>query len=270
MSAAPLSRQDRRDDRLDWLCAHLATTRFLPVPPPELMTCGDGDYRAIGAEFLGHFVRRAGLDPTERVLDLGCGIGRMTVPLTQYLAETARYEGVDVDAAAIAWCARAITPVYPQFTFRHLDVIHPLYNPAGTLAAEHAALPFASASFDVVLLVSVLTHLDRAAVRRYAAEIARVLAPGGRCFATAFLLNGPARAGIATGSARPAFPDRPEETVLHADPEAPLAAVAHDEDALLASFLAAGLRRRRPAAYGTWSGRKGGASFQDICVFERG
>nr|WP_232818532.1 hypothetical protein [Elioraea thermophila] len=121
-----------------------------------------------------------------------------------------------------------------------------------------------------MLLVSVLAHLDLSAVRRYAAEIARVLAPGGRCFATAFLLNGPSRAGIACGTARPAFPDRPEEKVLHADADAPLAAVAFDEDALLAAFLAAGLRRRRPAAYGTWSGRRGGVSFQDICVFERG
>jgi SAM-dependent methyltransferase len=256
--------------RLDWLCAHLVTNRFLPVPPPELMTCGDGDYRAIGAEFLGHFVRRAALEPTDRVLDLGCGIGRMAVPLTQYLDETARYEGIDVDAAAIEWCARSITPVYPCFAFRHLDVAHPLYNSAGTLAAEAVELPFPAASFDVVLLVSVLTHLDHAALRRYAAEVARVLAPGGRCFATAFLLNGPARAGIATGAARPAFPDRPEAAVLHANPEAPLAAVAYDEDALLAAFLAGGLRRRRPAAYGTWSGRKGGVSFQDICVFERG
>jgi SAM-dependent methyltransferase len=270
VSAASLRRQGGQYDRLDWLCDQLARNRFLPAPPPELMTCGDGDFRAIGAEFLGHFVRLAGLAPTDRVLDLGCGVGRMAVPLTQYLGETARYEGVDVDVAAIEWCSRTITQVYSQFTFRHLDVVHPLYNPAGTLTAETLALPCPAASVDVVLLVSVLTHLDLPAVRRYGAEIARVLAPGGRCFATAFLLNGPARAGIATGAARPAFPDRPDERVLSADPAAPLAAVAFDEDALLAAFLAAGLRRRRPAAYGTWSGRKGGVSFQDICVFERG
>lgn len=270
MSPLPAHAGADRGDRLDWLCSALAANRFLPVPPPELMTCGDGDYRAIGAEFLGHFVRRAGLAPTDRVLDLGCGVGRMAVPLTQYLGEAALYEGTDVDAAAIAWCGRTITPVYPRFTFRHLDVAHPLYNPAGRLAAETLALPYPAAQFDVVLLVSVLTHLDLPAVRRYAAEIARVLAPGGRCFATAFLLNGPARAGIATGAARPAFPDQPEARVLFADRAAPLAAVAFDEDALLAAFLAAGLRRRRPAAYGTWSGRKGGVSFQDICVFERG
>nr|WP_232818547.1 hypothetical protein [Elioraea thermophila] len=55
----------------------------------------------------------------------------MAIPLTRYLSEQGSYEGLDVDAAAIAWCARTITPVYPSFRFRHLAVAHPLYNPNG-------------------------------------------------------------------------------------------------------------------------------------------
>lgn len=261
------ARQD--EAALDALAAQLARNRFMPVPPPSLMLCGDGDFRAIGAEFLLHFVRRGGLMPSERVLDIGCGVGRMALPLTQYL-ESGSYHGIDVSAAAIAWCAGTITPVYPAFTFAQIDVAHPLYNPRGAIAAEEVRLPVADGSADFVALVSVLTHLDDAAVGRYAREIKRVLAPGGRCFATAFLLNGPSRAGIARGAARPPFPDLPEAKILYADPEAPLAAVAYDEDLLLARFLEAGLRRRRPAAYGSWSGRDHGVSFQDICVFEHG
>jgi SAM-dependent methyltransferase len=252
---------------LDGLIRGLAANRFMPLPPPALMLCGDGDFRAIGAEFLGHFVRRGGLRPEERVLDIGCGVGRMALPLTQYLT-TGGYRGLDVIAPAIAWCAATITPAYPSFTFAHLDVAHPLYNPEGAVAAATVTLPVEDASADFVVLASVLTHLDEAALAHYAREVARVLAPGGRCFATAFLLNAPARAGIAAGTARPAFPDRPEAKVLHADADAPLAAVAYDEDLLLARFLAAGLVRRRPAAYGTWSGRAHGVSFQDICIFE--
>ncbi len=259
------ARQDEAG--LDALAASLAGNRFMPVPPAELMLCGDGDFRAIGAEFLGHFVRRGGLTPDDRVLDLGCGVGRMALPLTQYL-QGGTYMGLDVIAPAIAWCSETITPVYPAFTFSHLDVLHPLYNPAGGIAPDGATLPLPDASADFVALVSVLTHLDERMLCRYAREIARVLAPGGRCFATAFLLNRPSRAGIARVAARPAFPDVPEAKVLHAEPEAPLAAVAFDEDLLLARFLDAGLKRRRPAAYGHWSGREHGLSFQDICVFE--
>lgn len=254
--------------RIDDLAAMLAANRFMPTPPPDLMLCGDGDFRAIGAEFMAHFVRLGGLMPHERVLDLGCGVGRMALPLTQYLDEAGCYVGADPAAPCIDWCQRAIAPVYQNFSFLHLDIAHPLYNPTGALASDSLRLPFDDASFDFVALVSVLTHVDPPTLDHYAREVARVLAPGGRCFATAFLLNAPSRAGIAAGTARPAFPDSPGETLLYADPAAPLAAVAYDEDRLLAAFLAAGLRRRRQAVYGNWSGREGHV-FQDISILER-
>lgn len=253
---------------IEALVAQCATNRFLPVPPHALIQCGDGDFRAIGAEFLGHYVTRAGLRPEERVLEIGCGVGRMAVPLTQYLDDRGSYHGIDVNADGIAWCAATITPAYPNFSFAHIDLGHPLYNPDGTLDAARVRFPFDAAAFDLITLVSVLTHLDEPVLDHYAQEVARLLARGGRCFATAFLLNGPSRAGIAAGTARPAFPHEPGASALFADPNAPLAAVAFDEDRFLAAFLAAGLRRRRPASYGHWSGRVG-VTFQDICIFER-
>ena len=265
MSAVPAA---PAADALDGLLAHLAANRFLPEPPPGIHVIGDGDRRAVGAEFLGHFVRRGGLAPHERVLDLGCGTGRMAVPLTQFLDERGSYEGADVSGPGIAWCHRAITPVYPRFRFRRLDLAHPLYNPEGEGDASRAVLPWADGSFDFIAMVSVLTHLLSDEVHRYAREVSRLLAPGGRVFATAFLLNGPARAGLRAGRGRLGFDGDAPGPVLSADPQAPTAAVAFDEDHLLAAFHAAGLRRRRPAAYGSWSGRDA-AVFQDICVFER-
>jgi 2-polyprenyl-3-methyl-5-hydroxy-6-metoxy-1,4-benzoquinol methylase len=105
------------DERhLTWLEAQLRSNRFLPAPPPEMTFCGDGDYRAIGAEFLGHFVRLGDLRPNERILDIGCGIGRMAVPLTQFLADDGRYTGIDIVRDGIGWCSRSITPTYPNFT----------------------------------------------------------------------------------------------------------------------------------------------------------
>jgi SAM-dependent methyltransferase len=250
------------------LLADLARDTSLPAPPPELVFCGDGDFAAIGAEFLGHFITRGGLGPLERVLEIGCGVGRMAVPLTRYLQPPGRYDGVDIVAAGITWCQNAITPHYPAFAFHHLDLVHPLYNPTGTRATTEARLPFADGAFDFICLVSVLTHLGRDEVAHYAREISRLLAPGGRCFATAFLMNPPAREALRTTGGALRFDPSAPGPLWYAHPEAPMAAVAFDEDVLLELFLRVGLRRLRPAAYGHWSGRRTEV-FQDICVFER-
>ena len=248
---------------------HLAANRFMPVPPPALMFCGDGDFRAIGAEFLERLVQDAGLRPHERVLDIGCGIGRLALPITQYLNEAGTYDGVDPVADGIAWCQATITPAYPNVRFRHLDLQHPLYNPSGALRTAETPLPFADGSFDVIAMVSVLTHLHEPEVLHYAAEAARLLAPGGRCFVTAFLMNAPARDALGAGKGRMGFDPAEPGPVYQSDKAAPLAGVAFDEDVLLERFLRHGLRRLRPAQYGHWSGRDT-PSFQDISVFERG
>ncbi len=250
-----------------WLEAQLRRNRFLPAPPAELTFCGDGDYRAIGAEFLGHFVRLADLQPQERVLDIGCGIGRMAVPLTQYLSDAGSYMGVDIVAEGIAWCERTISACYENFRFQHLDLRHPLYNPAGLTSAANIRFPFADGSFDFICLTSVVTHIDSAVLLNYAREIGRLLGPGGRCFVTAFLVNPPAREALRRGDGRIGIDPEQAGPEWHGDPAAPMAAVAFDEDYLVEKFLRFGLRRLRKPIYGCWSGRPS-AVFQDICIFE--
>ena len=68
--------------------------------------------------------------------------------------------GVDVDAPAVAWCAR------------HL--------PGRYLAIQPAPpLPFPDGSFELIVAVSVFTHLSETDQNAWLAELARVLAPGG-------------------------------------------------------------------------------------------
>ncbi|WP_328702890.1 class I SAM-dependent methyltransferase [Arenibaculum pallidiluteum] len=257
----------RADDRLDWLCESIARNRLLPVPAAERQFVGDGDFRAIGAEFLRHFVRLGGLRPDHSVLEIGCGIGRMALPLTQYLEGS--YDGVDVVEDGIRWCAETLTPAYPAFRFHHLDAANGVYNPAGRLDPARVTLPFADGAFDFVILTSVVTHLRRAETERYIAEIARLMRPGGRCFLSLFLVDETARAGLRAGTARPAFPADAAGPELLADPEAPHGAVAYDEDYLLGGFAAHGLRPARPVAHGHWSGARTAENFQDLLVLVR-
>jgi hypothetical protein len=72
-------------------------------PPRSLISVGDGNFEQIGREYMGHFIQLGGLKPHEQVLEIGCGIGRMAIPLTAYLNDDGRYEGFDIVRPEIRW-----------------------------------------------------------------------------------------------------------------------------------------------------------------------
>jgi SAM-dependent methyltransferase len=187
--------------------------------------------------------------------------------LATHLGADGSYEGFDVSAPAVAWCARRYAPRHPRFRFTHLDVRNAAYNPGGAGAARDARFPYDDSQFDVAVAASVLTHLPADEADRYLAETARVLRPGGRLLATFFLLDGAARERQAQGSAALAFPHE-HWPASFADADVPETAVAHDEGWLLERLAAHGLRPLRPPLRGTWSGGPG-RGFQDVVVAAR-
>lgn len=98
--------------------------------------------------------------PGMRALDFGCGCGR-TLAWLREAAPGAEFDGVDVDAEAIAWC-RANLP-WARFE----------------ATTSNPPLPFADATFDLVYAISVFTHLDAPAQAAWLRELGRVLKPGG-------------------------------------------------------------------------------------------
>ncbi|WP_374650948.1 class I SAM-dependent methyltransferase [Dongia sp.] len=250
------------------LLKSIRRNRFLPIPSQERNFVGDGDFLAIGCEFLRHFVELGGLRPQDRVLEIGCGIGRMALPLTQYLeAPAGHYIGFDVVPAGIDWCRENIGGAYANFEFLHLDFNNQLYNPQGKLS-EQGALPFEDASVDFLFMTSVVTHLDPAYTTFYFREAARLLRPAGRLFVTAFVLDTANRTLVEARKARPAFHLEGDGPDYIADRDHPMAAVAFDADWLLGMARDLGLQLARPIAFGHWSGRVA-ENFQDICVFQR-
>ncbi len=236
------------------------------TPPRRLLGfVGDSDFQATGAEFLGHLRTLGGLEPGSRVLDVGCGIGRIARVLAGELRPPGSYDGFDIVGEAIAWCQGHYDGTPAPFRFLHADVANPVYNPAGTTAAAEYRFPYPAGAFDLVLATSVFTHLLEAEARRYLGEAARGLAPGGRLFTTWFLLDAD---GTVTGqSAGPRFGRRMGAAAV-ADPAIPEAAVAYREPWLRSELHAAGLCVREPLHPGAWPGRPG-LSFQDIVVAER-
>jgi hypothetical protein len=140
---------------------------------------GGGDFYFVGLHIFAHLIKYAGLKPTDHILDVGCGIGRIAYPLSRYCSREARYEGFDVWEAGIEWARNHIASRRPNFNFQKVDLFNKLYNPSGQLSASDFTFPYEDQSFDVVFLSSVFTHMNAEEVRGYPKEIHRVLKPEG-------------------------------------------------------------------------------------------
>ena len=108
------------------------------------------------ARLVDAFVRLSGLAPGARVADLGCGSGAFT-----HLLARRGYAcvGLDISPKLVELGRRK----YPDVEFLEGDVEH---------------LPFPDASLDGILLSAIVHHLPDPS--RCAAEVFRVLRPGGR------------------------------------------------------------------------------------------
>jgi SAM-dependent methyltransferase len=235
------------------------------IPPPSLMFVGDGDFRKTGEEFTAHFITLGGLKPDYRVLDIGCGVGRMAVPLASYLSSKGEYRGFDIVPSGIDWCSRNITPRYPRFRFQVADIYNKGYNPGGKHLASEFRFPFDDASFDFAFATSVFTHLVKADAENYLAQTARVLRPGGTCLLTFFLLNDDSRRRMDEGASRLTFAHE-LDGLWTSDRQLPENAIAHDEASCTALLARVGLKIQEPVRYGSWSGRPSAVSYQDIIV----
>lgn len=76
------------------------------------------------------------------MLDVGCGSGRMALPLTGYLNSEGRYAGFDISQKAIAWCQEHITSAHPNFQFEVSDIYNSLYNPKGKYQSLDFRFPY--------------------------------------------------------------------------------------------------------------------------------
>lgn len=235
------------------------------TPPQWMIYVGDGDFKTIGEEFSRYFIKLGRLQPGERVLEVGCGIGRMAIPLIGYLKNGGSYDGFDIIPMGIDWCKKTITPRSPNFRFQLVDIYNNAYNPYGSISPTEFRFPFPDESFDFVFLTSVFTHMLSPSMENYFREIGRVLKDGGRCLITFFLLAEESLKAIESKASSIDFQYYRDGCRIK-DRDIPEAAVAYDEEYIKGLFKTNHLDIIEPVHYGSWSGRKEFLSFQDIIV----
>lgn len=150
---------------------------------------GPGNFRLIGNQQVNLLKIHAGLKPENRVLDIGCGIGRTASILTEFLSKEGSYEGFDAVEKGILWCQNTIGKDFRNFKFKYVPLENDLYNKNSQKAVDFK-FPYEDDSFDTVFLFSVFTHMQPDEVQHYLKEIRRVLKKDGKCLATFFILSG--------------------------------------------------------------------------------
>ncbi len=227
----------------------------LPERLVNLTGGGPDTFDAISSAHTADLHRYLGLKSDSHLLEIGCGIGRDAIPLSEILTH-GRYDGVEIIGDSIAWLTANVTPRHPNFLFHHFDVEDQLHNPTGKADMRSFRMPVADNSTDGVFGWSVFTHMLSDYMEHYLAEFRRILKPGGRGFLTCFLYNDAVLAKARETNLTP-FDLRFEhpwgEGCRINDPVHPLGAVAYSEERLHALVAASGLRLER-IALGSWSG----------------
>jgi ubiquinone/menaquinone biosynthesis C-methylase UbiE len=120
-------------------------------------------HNPIRERYMRPVLERVGMQPGERVLELGPGPGVFTLPAARRIGPTGRLLAVDIQASMIAQVQQRVREA-------GLDNVE-------THVASAYELPLADSSADRAFLITVLPEIpDR---RRALAELHRVLKPGG-------------------------------------------------------------------------------------------
>ncbi|MEE8119042.1 MAG: class I SAM-dependent methyltransferase, partial [Gammaproteobacteria bacterium] len=231
--------------------------RFVPAGPI-------GSVRKTRMVFLDKIHSHGKLKPSDSVLEIGPGIGRFALPITQFLQPDGYFKGLEILPQAVKHCDYHIGSRYKNFEMFLVDVSNRMYNKSGKITAAEYRFPFESSEFDLVYLQSVFTHMMFPDVKNYISEISRVLKPGGRCIATYFLLNDDTRQLIDQGVSPRKFALKQDDS--YSDNETkPEAAVAFEEELIRQIYGDLNLEIGEPIEYGSWRGIKSKMS-QDILV----
>lgn len=145
----------------------------LPIPP-ESTHFIPGQYNIFydfkNTDIVLSELEEAGVNIRGSFLDFGCSSGRNLAVLRRAFGDELELYGADPAGASIAWLKQNIAGV---------DAV---------VSHQEPPLPFDDKKFDIIIAKSIWTHFSPSAGRRWFAEMARIMKPGGHFL---FSVHGP-------------------------------------------------------------------------------
>jgi SAM-dependent methyltransferase len=219
----------------------------------------------IGKQFHQLLVDHAKFTPKKDILDLGCGTGRLSKQLHDWMKPEGSYTGLEINKRFCDYCVKNYKGRYDL-----LDAQHDEYNPGGVIQANEITLPYDDCSFDVVVAVALFNHFRLDWAVRYLEEISRILKHKGILFATAILINPISVESTKLRKTHPFKFEKREDQEWFDFDERPLFNVALSENVLRRTMMKHGLMIKEPIRYGEWCGSKAAITGHDVILARKG
>lgn len=147
---------------------------------------GLSDHKAYldsGIEQIAFLKQNHLISKNSKILDFGCGQGRLLNSLKYSKTKFSKYIGLDTSENSIKWCQKYLAKSQ-DVEFIHLPAENARYNP-NVKGLQH--LPFESNEFDLIFLNSVFSHMLTDDITFYLSEFYKVLKNNGSLYLTAFI-----------------------------------------------------------------------------------
>lgn len=232
----------RYDRELAWPDAEF----FIENAPPKIWGGVGGDSYTgwiYQQGFFAALIKTYLPGPSLRMIDFGCGFGKLAPVSTFFTQPSGLYLGVDIRSDCIQTC-KLQYPHLPRVEFHLSKDYNAMYSERRSDELERSTpqhdWPVAPGSIDLVTSVSVFTHLQEAQALHYMKQIHGVLKPGGFAMLTFHIVAEPRKTPKFTSSAKAHLLDLfdfktplpPSKNFFTSTPEIPENAIAVNDAGL--------------------------------------
>jgi cyclopropane fatty-acyl-phospholipid synthase-like methyltransferase len=130
------------------------------------------------------------LKRNHKVLEIGCGAGRIANGLFHYLNQEGKYLGLDVHPEIIDWCKKFITTRNSNFQFKQLTLSNNYYYQKNNNKFNQYNFDFlGEQKFDCIFAVATFNHLRLEDTQQYLQQIGKRLKNNGVAYFTCFIID---------------------------------------------------------------------------------